>query len=101
MTVISTLTDRILQGVSLPLRRFDEIAERVLDGDLIVYDLKHQRVHILNPTAAFIWQRCDGQHALEDIVADLAQHFSENDAVIHADVLPILQSYAAEGLLET
>ena len=82
-----------------PRRRSDDIFERVLDGDLVVYDLTQQRVHILNPTAAFIWYRCDGEHGPGEIAAELADRFPEHKMTIHEDVRPILDAFAEEGLL--
>ena len=49
-----------------------------------MYDWARQEVHALNPTAARVWQRCDGVTSCDDIAADLraAMGIAEADAVV-------------------
>lgn len=82
-----------------PLRREDQVVEREIDGSLVLYDHRHQRVHVLNPTASLIWQMCDGRHATEEITARLATMFpSEADAIVE-DVASLLDMFQSEQLL--
>lgn len=48
-----------------PKARDDEaiVAQEVLD-EYVVYDLHRHKVHSLNPTAATVWQWCDGETTL-------------------------------------
>ena len=41
--------------------RIQSVHVESIDGELSVYDTARQRVHSLNHTAAFVWQRCDGR----------------------------------------
>jgi hypothetical protein len=36
-------------------------------GELVVYDQKRHRVHILNRTSALVWRHCDGQTTVADM----------------------------------
>lgn len=81
-------------------RHSSDIVERTVDGELVVYDLAAQVVHVLNPTAALVWFLCDGIHSRTDIVSALAEHFDEDHHRVREDVAMILQSFAAAGLLE-
>jgi hypothetical protein len=87
-------------AVTRSRRRTEEIVERGLDGELVVYDLERQQVHILNPTAAAVWYLWDGDHTPATIASTLAEYFPESRDVIQEDVENILQSFALEGLLE-
>ena len=51
-----------------PKARDDEaiVAQDVLD-EYVVYDLYRHKVHSLNPTAATVWQWCDGETPLADM----------------------------------
>ena len=42
-------------------QRIHSVHVESIDGELCVYDTARQRVHALNHTAAFVWQRCDGR----------------------------------------
>jgi hypothetical protein len=53
--------------VSNPQARQEEIVVQEVFGELVVYDLKRDRVHLLNPTAALVWQHCDGEHTPVDL----------------------------------
>jgi hypothetical protein len=42
-----------------------------LGDELCIYDWQRKQVHSLNPTAARVWQRCDGQSSAAQIAAAL------------------------------
>lgn len=44
-----------------PKARQDDLVVQELFEELVVYDLTRNQVHSLNPTAATVWQQCDGQ----------------------------------------
>jgi methyltransferase-like protein len=46
----------------------DEVAIIVMDDD-------NNSLHILNKTAAHIWEMCDGEHDADDIAASLNERF--------------------------
>jgi hypothetical protein len=71
----------------------------VLDGELVLYDPATQRVHVLNATAAFAWNMCDGGHTADDIVATLASKYPESPRQIENDVVEILRRFWDEGLI--
>lgn len=85
---------------ALPLRA-SHVAQRLVGGELVLYDGKRQRVHVLNSTAAFIWAECDGKHGQADIVAALAERYPEHGDELEGDVARVLGVFRAEGLLKT
>ena len=66
--------------------------------ELCVYDWQAMQVHTLNPTAAQVWQRCDGQTSPAQIAAQLHAVLG----VPHAEALVqlSLRELAAANLLE-
>ena len=44
------------------------VSSRKLGQDLMLYDPKSDKVHVLNETAAFIWGLLDGTNTTEDIL---------------------------------
>lgn len=88
-----------LERQLVTLARAPGVVERVVDGELVLYDPARQRVHVLNPTAAFVWARCDGSHAEAEIVEALALQYPDSRALIEVDVPSVLRGLQAEGLL--
>jgi Coenzyme PQQ synthesis protein D (PqqD) len=54
-----------------PLARQDGLVIHKLDNEVLVYDLECHRAHCLNLTAAVIWDQCDGQASVPEIVQRL------------------------------
>jgi len=44
-----------------PKARQDDLVVQEVFDELVVYDRIRDQVHSLNPTAALVWQQCDGQ----------------------------------------
>jgi Coenzyme PQQ synthesis protein D (PqqD) len=78
-------------------QRISSVHVESIDGELCVYDTARQRVHALNHTAAFVWQRCDGRTTPAELAAALSAEASIDDA--EAVVLLTLQELAAAHLL--
>ena len=78
-------------------RRIQSVHVESIDGELCVYDTFRQRVHSLNYTAAFFWERCDGRTAPADLAAALSAEASIGDA--EAVVQLTLHELAAAQLL--
>jgi Coenzyme PQQ synthesis protein D (PqqD) len=55
----------------LPCRREADLLVRTLSDETLIYDLKCDRAHCLNRTAAAIWQHCDGRTSVAQLVATL------------------------------
>ena len=92
-----------LFDVARPVARTEDIIVEGLDDDVIIYDTENNKAHALNPLAARIWKRCDGEHT----VADLAGLFAAEtpyDAVVNClsqlDRLNLL-SPGSLGIIDT
>src|SRR5262245_41272783 len=56
-----------------PQRRIDGLITRQMDGETLIYDLRNNKAHCLNRTAALVWDRCDGETTVEEIRGALSQ----------------------------
>jgi Coenzyme PQQ synthesis protein D (PqqD) len=65
-----------------------------------VLDQQAGVIHQLNATASFIWERCDGQSTLTDIVQQLAHAFEVDPQVASCDVNAMIRQLEALNLLE-
>lgn len=54
---------------NLPIARSEQLVVHELPDELLVYDLRIDKAHCLNPTAAFVWRSCDGRTTVDEIAA--------------------------------
>jgi len=83
-----------------PKRRAD-VRVRVVDGDLVVFDRRQELIHQFNPTARYIWERCDGTATVADIAQHLAEVFGVAPQTAAADVVVFLAHLHTLELLES
>jgi hypothetical protein len=55
----------------LPLARTERLIVKEVDDEVLVYDLKNDKAHCLNDTAAKVWKNCDGKNSVSEISASL------------------------------
>ncbi len=56
-----------------PVARKENLVIQEAADEVLVYDLKSNKAHCLNSTAAAIWRSCDGVNSIEDIGSLLAE----------------------------
>ena len=74
--------------------RFDKKSSRYM----LLYP---ERGLVLNPTAADVLQRCDGERTVGSIVEELAQQYGHETPAVEQEVMHFLQAMADRGLLQT
>lgn len=65
----------------------------------VIYDAARDRVHFLNPSAAIVFELCDGAHS----AAEIAQFIENAFKLAESPQTPVdncLSSLQAEGLIE-
>jgi len=83
-----------------PQRRAD-VRVRVVDGETVVFDRRRGLIHHLNPTAHYIWERCDGSATVAAIAQQLAATFGVEAQTAAADVAACVAHLATLELLES
>ncbi len=80
-------------------RKAPDIHDELLpDGSMIVFHTGHQDVLTFNPTAALVWECCDGEHDQAAIVAEVRALFPAAPDPAQ-DVRDLLQRLHGSGLL--
>lgn len=82
--------------ISRPKRREDWALEP-FENAFVLYDPKSERVLEFSPSAAVIWQLCDGTRTQEEIATLLAEAYPDSADQIHADVVATLAAFIAHG----
>jgi hypothetical protein len=78
-----------------------DLGVRQVGEELIVLDRRSNRVHQLNVTAGFVWQRLDGRHTVEQIVDELVAAFGVERQIADRDARRVLAELSQLGVLET
>lgn len=65
-----------------------------------LYDAATGKVHLLNETAALVWELADGAHTAGEIGQSVARLYGREPARVARDVGQILQQMRDEGLIE-
>lgn len=86
--------------MSNPCRRASGLMIREVDGEVLVLDTESDKIHKLNTTASFIWHRCDGSVAVEEISEELAEAFGIGQDIARKDVLDAVKALEALNLIE-
>ena len=75
------------------------VIETDVQGDIGLYDARHERVLVLNRTASDVWLLCDGLHTLDEIIDLLARAYGTKPSAIRSDVETTLDRFLTEGFL--
>ena len=53
--------------LNIPLARKDSLVIKELPDETLVYDMKRDKAHCLNSTAALVWKNCDGKRTITQL----------------------------------
>ncbi len=75
------------------------VPHQKLDEETIVVDPRTREVHLLNETAARIWELLASPRSLEQLAATLAEEYDAPDEEVRAAVEETLATLRDKGLL--
>jgi hypothetical protein len=71
-----------------------------IDNELLLYHPAETKVMYCNQTASLIWQLCDGERTVQQIVDLLVDAYPEAAEEIARDVRATLQQFADHGAIQ-
>lgn len=77
-----------------------ELACRIVEGEVVILDKQSGKIHQLNSTASFVWNRLDGHTSLPEIVSDLVREFDVEFEIARADVARVVADLVRLELVE-
>lgn len=78
-------------------RRGFEMEE--IDGEIVIYRAASNKAIYLNETASVIWQLCDGQRTVGEIVDAIAAAYPDQPSVA-GDVIEAIEMLRREGAVQ-
>jgi len=82
-------------------RRDNELPFQKLDEETIVLDPRRREVHLLNETAARLWELLASPRSVDEIAATLGEEYDVGEAELREAVVECLEGLASKGLLVT
>jgi len=83
-------------------RSRSDVVTRAVRSKRILYDNLSKSSHVLNETAEFIWNLCDGEHTISEIASEVRAFFDvPPDADLESDIQRTLGVLLKKGLLVT
>lgn len=61
-----------------------------LDDEVLLYNPENSKTLYINKSASIIWQLCNGQQTVEEIIGLIQEAYPGNDEQLHKDVLDTL-----------
>ncbi|MBX2867071.1 MAG: PqqD family peptide modification chaperone [Acidiferrobacterales bacterium] len=75
-----------------------EFSLEEMDGEILLYSTANTRTIYLNQSAAIIWQLCDGDRTMTDIIEILSEAFPDIENM-HQDVANCLNQLSSDGAI--
>lgn len=79
--------------------RCNGIVERRVKDEMLLHSPTRDITFSLNSFSRAIWELCDGQSTVDQILQRLHQHYAGGDVDLHADLLMTLRQFQQRGLL--
>lgn len=80
-------------------RVIEEYQASILDGELILYSAKSEKVFYLNETSKLVWDLCTGNMTVEKIIGLLADAYPDASEKISNDVHNVLDNLYEGGAI--
>jgi hypothetical protein len=84
-------------------KRFDKVSEaiwRQIGDEVVILMDDGLSTHVLNKTAACIWEACDGVTEMDDIVSNMCQRFDVEKEQALEDTEELVEKLIKAGVLK-
>jgi hypothetical protein len=83
-----------------PVAQTENVISRRIGDDIVVIKDDGLSTHVLNKTAGFIWELCDGKNGIDEITARLCERFEVSIEEARADVQEIIGKLIQVGIMK-
>jgi pyrroloquinoline quinone biosynthesis protein D len=91
--------DRLVNDFAERPRRQDGVLAQEADGRTVLLRLEDGSYYALDEVGAMIWELCDGERSLADVIARLCTEFDAHEQTVTADVVEFVDELRREQLL--
>ncbi len=72
---------------------------RRIGDEIVVIKGDGKSAHVLNKTAALVWEKCDGKRGVDEIATDLCEGFNVSPEEARSDVREIIAKLTQIGII--
>ncbi len=80
-------------------KRGDQVIAQKAANDLLLFNMEDGNYYSLNEIGSRVWELCDGNHSVSQVVAVLAGEYDASDQVLEKDVLELLEDFRRGKLI--
>jgi PqqD family protein of HPr-rel-A system len=77
-----------------------DVLELDMGDGLILYNHDSSLVHHLNPSAALLWQLCDGEASVGELATEISQEYGLGDGAALRQISAVIAEFDALDLVE-
>jgi pyrroloquinoline quinone biosynthesis protein D len=92
-------SDHSVSELAARLRRQDGVLAQEAEGRTVLLRLDDGSYYALDEVGAMIWELCDGERSLADVIARLCAEFDAPQSTVTADVVEFVDELWRERLL--
>jgi len=74
-------------------KRGDQVIVQKAANDLVLLNIEDGNYYSLNEIGGRVWDLCDGNHSVSQVVAALAGEYDVPNQVLETDVLELLEEF--------
>ena len=78
---------------------FERIKVEIMDGETVLYEEAVKKMIYLNESATAVFQLCDGQRSVLQIIELLTAAYPDESAAMRQDVVSVIDYLVQEGVL--
>jgi hypothetical protein len=82
------------------IKQAEDVIWRRIGDDIVVIKDDGRSTHVLNKTAALIWELCDGKHGIEEIAAGLFERYDVSLEEARADTKETIANLTRAGIIK-
>lgn len=80
-------------------KRGEQVIAQKASNDLLLFNMDDGNYYSLNEIGSRIWELCDGNHSVSQLVAALAAEYDASDEVLEKDVAELLENLQSGKLI--
>jgi len=78
----------------------ENIIWRRIGDDVVIIKDDGLATHVLNKTAAYIWELCDGKRGIDEIAASLCERYDVSPEEARADARETIENLTKAGIIK-
>jgi len=82
------------------VKRRDNVAFRIIDGEAVIMTLENNTLHTLNEVGSRIWELSDGKMTLDEIIDSIHSEYNVDYEEGKADCIVFVKELEEKGMIE-